>query len=267
MAVTTGGWSVIQFDFSEKVFLVTGGTSGIGRAAALAFARSGAQVALCGRRREEGEETAHLVEQEGSRALFVRSDISRESDVSALIEAVMSEFGRLDCAFNNAGIEGHPAPLHEQSSDLFDELMAVNVRGVFLSMKHEINVMLRQGGGAIVNNSSVAGIVGFPSSAPYAASKHAVMGLTRAAALDYATHNIRINAVNPGPIETDMIRRFGSAMWDNEQEALEALQALTPMGRMGRADEIANVVLFLCSEAGSYITGQSVAADGGMIAG
>ena len=174
-------------------------------------------------------------------------------------------YGRLDFAFNNAGIDGGNAPLHEQSLEQFDQVIAVNVRGLFLCMKYEIVQMLRTGGGVIVNNSSVGGLVAVPRFGPYNASKHAVMGLTKSAALDYAKLGIRINAVNPGLIDTDMMSRYVEKMGDAET-ASQQLATIVPMGRVGKPEEIASTVLFLCSEAASYITGQSLVVDGGYIA-
>lgn len=243
----------------NKVALVTGGTSGIGKATALAFGKAGAKVVFSGRREKEGEDTANLVRQSGAECLFVRSDVSSEAEVKALIQKTVEYYGRLDCAFNNAGIDPPTKPLHEQSVADFDKLMAINVRGLFLCMKYEIQQMLTQGAGVIVNNSSMGGLIAFPGVSPYIASKHAVMGLTRSAALDYAKQGIRINAVNPGLIATDMINRFTDG--NPEQMA-----SIVPMGRLGQAEEIAATVVFLCSDAASYITGQPIVIDGGYTA-
>ncbi|WP_309732431.1 SDR family oxidoreductase [Chamaesiphon sp. OTE_75_metabat_556] len=243
----------------NKVALVTGGTSGIGKATALAFGAAGAKVVFSGRREAEGEATATLIRDAGAECLFVRSDVSIEADVQALVEKTIATYGRLDCAFNNAGIEPPTKPLHEQSIEDFDKVMSINVRGLFLCMKYEIQQMLSQGSGAIVNTSSVGGLFGFPSFAPYVASKHAVMGLTRSAALDYAKQGIRINAVNPGPIETEMNDRILEKMG----ATVDIFDSIVPMGRMGQAEEIAQAVVFLCSDAASYITGQPLVVDGG----
>ena len=241
----------------NKVALVTGGTSGIGRATAIAFGAAGAKVVFSGRRDAEGEKTAKLIRETGAECLYIHSDASNEEDIKALVQKTVETYGRLDCAFNNAGIEGLMKPLHEQSIEDFDNLMAIGVRGVFLCMKYEIGQMLSQGSGVIVNNSSVGGLVAFPGFSPDNASKHAVMGLTRSAALDYAKLGIRINTVNPGFIATSMTERStaGTAAAD--------LAASIPMGRVGRAEEIAQAVIFLCSDAASYITGQPLAIDGG----
>ena len=243
----------------DKVLLITGGTSGIGRATAVAFGEAGAKVVLSGRREAEGEETAALIRDTGAECLFVRSDVSDEAEVQALVEKTIATYGRLDCAFNNAGIEPSLKPLHEQSIEDFDKLMSINVRGLFLCMRYEIQQMLNQGSGVIINNSSMGGLIAFPGVSPYVASKHAVMGLTRSAALDYAKQGIRINAVNPGLIATAMIDRLSSGSTDD-------FASMVPMGRMGQAAEIAQAVVFLCSDAASYITGQPLVIDGGFTA-
>ena len=248
-----------------KVAIVTGGSSGIGRATAVAFAKQGATVVVAARRTEEGEETVRLAKEAGGEALFLQTDVAKAAEIEALVNKTVETYGRLDYAFNNAGIEGENLPLHEQSVEQFDQLMAINLRGLFLCMKYEIAQMLRQGGGAIVNNSSIVGLVGFPGFSPYIASKHAVMGLTKSAALDYAKLGIRINAVNPGLIATDIIVRITENMGD-AQTANEQFTNTIPMGRMGSSEEIASSVLFLCSEAASYITGQSLVIDGGYTA-
>ena len=245
----------------NKVALVTGGTSGIGKATAIAFAAAGAKVVFSGRREAEGEDTANFIRQSGAECLFVRSDVSSEADVKTLIEKTVASYGRVDFAFNNAGIEGSLKPLHEQSSEDFDFLMATNLRGTFLCMKYEIQQMLTQGAGVIINNSSVLGLVGFAGASSYTASKHAAVGLTRAAALDYAKQGIRINTVNPGFVYTEMIERAFELGFTPEQFA-----SMAPMGRLGQPEEIASMVVFLCSDAASYITGQSLVVDGGYTA-
>ena len=245
----------------NKVALVTGGTSGIGKATAIALGVAGAKVVFSGRRESEGEDTAALIRQSGAECLFVRSDVSSEADVEALIEKTVASYGKLDVAFNNAGIESPLKPLHEQSVEDFDKLMAINVRGVFLCMKYQIQQMLTQGAGVIINNSSMGGMIAFPGVSPYIASKHAVMGLTRSAALDYAKQGIRINAVNPGFIATEMMDRFTTT-----SSILEQFASVIPMGRLGQSEEIAATVVFLCSDAASYITGQSLLVDGGYTA-
>ncbi|MDZ4870721.1 MAG: 2,5-dichloro-2,5-cyclohexadiene-1,4-diol dehydrogenase [Chroococcidiopsis cubana SAG 39.79] len=243
----------------DKVALVTGGTSGIGRATAIAFGAAGAKVVFSGRRDAEGETTSAMIRETGAECLFVRSDVSDEAEVQALVDKTIATYGRLDCAFNNAGIEPPLKPLHKQSIEDFDKLMSINVRGLFLCMRYEIQQMLNQGSGVIINNSSMGGLIAFPGISPYIASKHAVMGLTRSAALDYAKQGIRINAVNPGLIATAMMDRLSSGSTDD-------VGSTVPMGRMGQAAEIAQAVVFLCSDAASYITGQPFAIDGGYTA-
>ncbi|MEH1949325.1 MAG: SDR family oxidoreductase [Nostoc sp.] len=208
-----------------------------------------------GRRDAEGEKTAKLIHETGAECLYVRSDVSSEAEVKVLVEKAIATYGRLDCAFNNAGTESSSKPLHEQSIEDFDKVMSINVRGLFLCMKYEIQQMLSQGSGAIVNNSSTVGLFGFPGTFPYVASKHAVMGLTRSAALDYVKQGIRINAVNPGPIATDMVDRILEPLGIT----VDSFASTVPMGRVGQAEEIAQAVIFLCSDAASYITGQPLA--------
>ena len=250
--------------FTDKVALVTGGTSGIGKATAIAFAKEGAKVVISGRREEEGKETVELIEKTGGKGKFVKSDVSQESDIKKLIDETVSSFNRIDFAFNNAGIDSDNLPLHEHSIEKFDKLMSINVRGLFICMKHEIIQMLKTGGGVIVNNSSMGGLIAFPGFSPYHASKHAVMGITKSAALDYAKSNIRINAVNPGVIHTAMVDRIIESVGDAEV-AEQQFTAGIPMGRMGQPEEIASTVLFLCSDAASYMTGQSLVVDGGYV--
>src|SRR6266852_6409892 len=243
--------------FTNRVALVTGATSGIGRATAVAFAREGAKVVVSGRRETEGNQTVALIRKAGGDATFVKAD------VAALVAKTLSTYGRLDAAFNNAGVEGRPGPIHEQTVENYHHTMNANVLGVVLSLKHEIAAMLKHGGGAIVNNSSVAGLIGFPGVAIYAASKHAVLGLTKSTALEYATQGIRINAVSPGGIETPMFDRFTGGAGT---EAHAQIAAMHPIGRAGQPEEIAEAVLWLCSDKASFVTGQSLAVDGGWTA-
>jgi NAD(P)-dependent dehydrogenase (short-subunit alcohol dehydrogenase family) len=246
----------------SKVALVTGGTSGIGKATAIALGAAGAKVVFSGRREAEGEDVANSIRKSGAECLFVRSDVSSEADIKTLVQKTVEIYGRLDCAFNNAGVVSPEKPLHEQSIEDFDKLMAINVRGLFLCMKYEIEQMLTQGSGAIVNNSSILGLIGFSGSSPYVASKHAVMGLTRSAALDYAKQGIRINAVNPGSTVTEGFDRI----LNKAGITADDLAAMVPMGRIAQAEEVAQAVVFLCSDAASYITGQPLAIDGGYTA-
>ena len=252
----------------DKVALVTGGTSGIGRAAAIAYAQQQAKVVVVGRRIDEGEETVRLIKEASEEAIFVQADVTKEADVEAMVDKAVSVFGRLDIAFNNAGFGTVPKPLHEQSVEDFDSMMATNLRGVFFCMKYEIQQMLTQGAGVIINNSSVAGLIGIPGMGPYTGSKHAVMGLTRSAALDYAKQGIRINAVNPGYIRgTEIVTPKSLQEMGMTLEQFDSMvSSSVPMGHRGQPEEIAATVVFLCSDAASYITGQSFAIDGGLIA-
>ncbi|MGB7290798.1 MAG: SDR family oxidoreductase [Thermodesulfobacteriota bacterium] len=245
--------------FEGKVVLVTGGTSGIGRVTAVAFAREGAKIVVSGRREREGQETVDLVKKVGGEATFVKTDVAIEQDVKAMVEKTVATYGHLDYAFNNAGIEQLPTPLVEQGEETFDQIMDINVKGVWLSIKYEIPQMLKNGGGAIVNTASVAGLIGVPGIPIYIASKHAVLGLTKSVALEYAKSGIRINAVSPAAIETDMVDRFVG----KEGDARQQLAFMHPIGRMGTPEEIANAVIYLCSDKASFITGQSLAVDGG----
>ncbi|TAJ17665.1 MAG: SDR family oxidoreductase [Planctomycetota bacterium] len=250
--------------FQGRVALVTGGTTGIGRATAIAFAREGARVVVAGRRRTEGDETVRLaraVAAAGGDASFVEADVTSEASVAKLVETVMARHGRLDAAFNNAGVEQQKiAPLVESTVEDYEHVFGANVRGVFASMKHEIRAMLEHGGGSIVNNASVAGLVGFAGNAIYSASKHAVVGLTRAAALDYAKSGVRVNAVAPAAIQTPMLERFTQTV------PREMLESLHPIGRIGTPEEIAAAVLWLCASESSFVTGQTLAVDGGFTA-
>lgn len=241
---------------------MTGAAGGIGRAAALAFAREGARVAVADVDAAGGEETVSMIGQEGGEAFFLRSDISQSAEVEAMIAAVVSRYGKLDCAFNNAGIEIEHLPLAEADEATFDRLMSVNVKGVWLCMKHEIRQMLKQGGGAIVNTASVAGLVGAPLQPIYAASKHAVVGLTKTAAAEYGRAGIRINSVCPGIIRTAMLERA----LEREPRREKIVVKAHPIGRLGEADEIASAAVWLCSDAASFVTGHQLAVDGGLTA-
>ena len=217
-------------EFQGKVALVTGGTSGIGRAAVIAYAREGAKVVVAGRRAAEGEETVRLVRAQGGEAIFVPTDVAQEAQVKNLIGRTLEQFGRLDFAFNNAGIEQTPTPLLEQDEETFDRVMNINVKGMWLSMKYEIPAMLKTGGGSIVNTSSGAGVIGMPGAEIYVASKHAVIGLTKSAALEFGKQGIRVNAVLPAVIETDMSRRF----FGENPELRAQMTAMHPIGRIGK---------------------------------
>ncbi len=249
-------------EFEGKVALVTGGGSGIGRATAIAFARDGAQVVIGDRNVVRGEETARTIRDAGGTASFQRTDVLVASEIEALVDHATTKFGRLDLAFNNAGIEGDVRPLAEQTEANYDAVMDINVKGVWLSMKYEIPRMLERGGGAIVNASSVAGVIGFPGIGIYAASKHAVIGLTKTAALEYSAQGIRINAVSPGLIDTEMADRLAVGVKMKKDE----LAALHPIGRVGRVEEVAETVLWLCSRRASFVTGHSLIVDGGFTA-
>ncbi len=250
-------------EFEGKVALVTGGGSGIGRATAVAFAREGAQVVIGNRNVERGEETVSLIRGAGGTASFQRTDVMVAAEVEALVEHAVKTSGRLDVAFNNAGIEGNVTPtLIEQTEANFDAVMGVNVKGVWLSMKYEIPHMLKMGGGAIVNCSSVAGVIGFPGIGIYSASKHAVIGLTKAAALEFSAQGIRVNAVNPAVIDTEMVDRLADGMNVKKDD----LTAFHPIGRLGRVEEVAEAVLWLCSSKASFVTGHSLLVDGGFTA-
>lgn len=248
----------------DKVVLVTGGGSGIGRASAVALAAAGAKVVISGRREREGFETIGLIKKAGGQGTFIQADVTKEAEVETLVAQTVAAYGRLDAAFNNAGIEGEVGPkVHEQTVANYRAVIDTNVLGVLLAMKYEIAAMLKTGGGSIVNNSSVGGLVGFPGVSVYVASKHAVLGLTKTAALEYARQGIRVNAVSPGPIETPMLHRFtGGADSDFSKQLANAV----PLGRLGRPEEIAQAVVWLCSDTASYVTGQSLAADGGFTA-
>lgn len=248
---------------TSPIVLITGALTGIGRATALAFAREAATVVVSGRREAEGQALAAELKAQGAAdAAFLRADVRHEADVQALVEQTVARFGRLDVAVNNAGTEGAGGPLTEQSAENYDAIFDTNVRGMLFSLKHELRAMQAQGGGSIVNLSSVAGLRGFAGAAVYAASKHAVEGLTKSAALEGAAAGVRVNAVAPGPIQTDMLDRFVG----RNDDAKAGFLASLPAGRAGTVDEIAQTIVFLASDRARYLTGQSVAVDGGFTA-
>ena len=249
-------------ELEGKIALVTGAGSGIGRESALAFAASRVQVMVSDVVVESGEETVARIKAAGGEATFMRADVSQTADVEALIRQTVETYGRLDCAHNNAGIEGDMAPTADCTEANWDRTIAINLKGVWLCMKHEIPQMLEQGGGVIVNTSSVAGLVGFVNLPAYVATKHGVAGLTRTAALEYAQQGIRVNAVCPGVIHTPMIDRIVAG--DAEAEA--QFTALEPVGRMGSPAEVAQAVVWLCSDAASFVTGIAMPVDGGFVA-
>ena len=245
--------------FGGKVAFITGAGSGIGRATAIRFASEGAAVAVVGIADEANRETVHLIEAAGGRAIAIVCDVTDSDNVQAALRETAGTFGGLDIAFNNAGIEQRPTPAADLSEELWDRVIGVNLRGVFVSMRHEIPLMLERGGGAIVNTSSGAGIKGFAGGAAYGASKHGVIGLTRCAALDYAASNIRINAICPGMIDTEMIERFTGGTPAGRAAAVEQ----EPIGRMGRPEEIAAAVAYLCSDDAAFAIGHALVLDGG----
>ena len=250
-------------ELENKVALITGGTTGIGRDTAVLFAKAGAKVIFSGRREVEGKETLNLVRTAGGDGHFIKSDVSKSADVESLVQKAIEKYGRLDVAVNNAGIEGVWAPLIEQTEENWDQVQNINLKGVWLSMKYEILQMLKQGGGgAIVNMSSVAGLIGAAGAAVYVASKHGVLGLTKSAAIEYAAHGIRVNAVCPAVIETPMAERvFG------EPAVNKRMRSLHPLGRFGKSTEVAEAVLWLCSDRSSFTTGQYLGIDGGLLIG
>ena len=246
--------------FKEKVAIVTGGSFGIGRAAAIAFAKRGAKVVVADW--IEDTETLNFINSIGGEAIFVKCDVSHDEDVKLMVEKAVSLYGRLDFAFNNAGIEGLSAPTHECTNENWDRTIGINLKGVWLCMKYEIEQMLKEGKGVIVNNASIAGLVGFQNIPAYVASKHGVIGLTKNAALEYSRLGIRVNVVCPGVIKTPMIDRFTG----KSKEVEKQFESMEPLGRMGRPEEVAETVIWLCSDASSFITGDAIPVDGGWTA-
>ena len=254
-------------DFTGKVALVTGGGNGIGRATSVAFARQGAKVVVVDRDGAGAQATVGIIRQNNGDAVAVTADVTKVADVKAYVKAAVETYGRIDCFFNNAGIEGKLAPTAEYDEAVFDAVIGVNVRGVFLGLRHVLPEMIRQGGGAVVNTASVAGLVATPGMPAYVASKHAVIGLTKTAAGEVAHQGIRVNAVCPGPVDTRMIHALEEQISPTDPAAVGArYQAAIPSGRYTTVDEIANMVLFLCSDLASNTTGGQFVVDGGRTA-
>jgi NAD(P)-dependent dehydrogenase (short-subunit alcohol dehydrogenase family) len=245
----------------DKVVFITGGTSGIGETTALAFAKAGAHVVLTGRREKEGTEVAAKIRAHGVQGVFVKADVSKEADVKHAIAEALKLKGRIDVAFNNAGVEEPFTPIVEKTEAAFDEVFDINVKGVFFSLKHEVAAMIKTGGGSIINTSSIAGTIGMGTFSTYVASKHAVNGFTKAVALEVAKQNIRVNAVAPAAIQTPMFDRFAA-----DPNVAQYMASLHPIGRVGKPEEVAAAVLWLADDTSSFVTGQSILVDGGFTA-
>ncbi|MBW2339409.1 MAG: SDR family oxidoreductase [Deltaproteobacteria bacterium] len=248
--------------FENKVALVTGAGSGIGRASALAFATEGAKVIVSDTVVEGAEETVSIIRKAGGEALFVKADVSKASEVQTMLEKTVESYGRLDCAYNNAGVAASPHLIPDTTEEEWDRVISVNLKGVWLCMKYEIPQMLKQGKGAIVNASSMLGLIGLERRSAYAASKHGVVGLTKVAALEYANAGIRVNAVCPAVVRTPLVESIIAS----DPEAEPQLMSMIPMGRLGTLEEIAEVVMWLCSDASSFVTGHAMLVDGGAVA-
>jgi NAD(P)-dependent dehydrogenase (short-subunit alcohol dehydrogenase family) len=245
----------------DSVAIVTGASSGIGRAAARRFAAEGASVVAADVDAASGEDTVDMIHEDGGEATFVETDVSDRDDVEAMIATAVERYGGLDFAFNNAGIEGHNDSLVDQSDDDWERVIDINLKGVFLGLQAEIPAMIEDGGGAIVNTSSIAGVVGFQGVSPYVASKHGVIGLTKTAALEYARDGVRVNAISPGVIETPMVERASTA----NPEMIEGVSEATPMGRIGDPEEIGDAAVWLCSADASFVTAETLVIDGGYV--
>ena len=250
----------METQFKDKVAIVTGGAFGIGKATAIAFAKKGARVVIADL--VEDAEAVNAIKALGGEVIFIKCDVSKTEDVKAMIEKTIATFGRLDYAFNNAGIEGSNGTTQECSEENWDKTIAVNLKGIWLCMKQEIPEILKQGKGVIINCASVAGLIGFPGLPAYVASKHGVIGLTKTSALECAKLGIRVNAVCPGAIKTPMIDRLTG----NKKEVEAQFTGLEPIGRLGQPEEVANAVLWLCSDEASFVTGHAMALDGGWVA-
>ncbi|MFP1677858.1 SDR family oxidoreductase [Alloalcanivorax sp. C16-2] len=251
---------------TDKVALVTGAGAGIGRATALKFAEEGARVVVADLNVAGGEETVALIKKQGGEALFTRADVTDAAAVDALIRTAVDSFGRLDCACNNAGIEGAVVPFTDQSEDDYEAVMRVNAKGTFLCLRAEIRQMLQNGGGAIVNLASIAGLIGFTGLAPYVASKHAVNGLTKNAALEFGKQGIRVNSVCPGGIDTRMLDSLADQASGGAQSSRDMMEPLHPIGRIGTPEEVAELIVWLCSPRASFVTGANIPVDGGYVA-
>ncbi len=252
----------MSHSFENKVAFITGGTSGIGKSTAIAFAKAGAKVALTGRREEQGNAVVQEIKDAGGEAIFIQNDVADEAQVKRAVEETVETFGALHHAFNNAGVEGVFAPTHEQTEENARNVFDINVLGVLFSMKHEVPAILQSGGGTIVNTSSILGLRGIPGGSVYNASKFAVNGMTKVAALEYSAEGIRVNAVHPAVIETDMADRF----LGGDEETIGFMKSLHPQGRFGQASEIADAVLWLSSDQSSFVSGVSLPVDGGFTA-
>ncbi len=251
-------------DFTGKVALITGGGGGIGRATALGFAQRGAKVMVVDHDEAQGNASAGIVTQQGGEAKFIHADVTKSASVQDYVKACLDTYGRIDCFFNNAGIEGKVVPTQDYDEDVFDQVIAVNLKGVFLGLRHVLPVMLKQGSGTIVNTASVAGLFGGPGMPAYVASKHGVLGLTKVASSDVAAHGIRVNAVCPGPVETRMMRSLESQRNPGDPELVhKAYSATMPTGRYTLPEEVAGVVLYLCSDISGNVTGTHIVIDGG----
>ncbi len=252
--------------FEKQVVLITGGATGIGLATAKRFAEEGAKVVIASRNESVGQQAVAAIEQSGGVAVFIKTDVCKEAQVEALIKKTVDRFGKIDAAFNNSGTEGTMSPLADDDEQNYQHIFDVNVKGLWLCMKHQLRHMQKNGAGAIVNNASVAGLVGFPGLGLYTASKHAVLGLTKSAALENSTLGIRVNAVSPALIETDMAERILATHSEAREQTIAAFKSIHPIGRFGKPEEIAAAVTWLCSDDASFVLGQSLTVDGGMTA-